>query len=189
MTTDSDSHVLRRQQALQRLEASRLKLRAQLLDLPEGGAEADGGHAHGMPRRLRVLWRALRRRLRAWPMAGVALAAVQGWWRKHPLRGGGELLAYELNTSLLPAVRRHPERALLIGATAGFGLVLLRPWRWPLVAGQLKPLPGRLGHWLLAQLSQAPLQALLSAALGVMAGRAAAAGADGSTAQTSPPPG
>ncbi|MDN3920650.1 hypothetical protein [Roseateles violae] len=160
-----------RRQALLRLEGSRARLRAQLLDLPGPGEAASA--RDGLSHRLQVLWRALRRRLQGSPMASLAMNSVQGWWQRHPLRAGSELLVHELNIGVAPALRRHPVRVLALAAAAGALVIWLRPWRWPLLRSQLRPLPRRLGHWLFAQLSHAPLQTLLTALLASLAGRAA----------------
>jgi hypothetical protein len=150
--------------ALERLAASRLRLRDQLLDVPPSRKDQP---EPGMllPRRLRALWRSARRHLRGSPLALMAVGSLQSWWQRHPWRITGELLARELHGALTPAVRRHPLATALLAGGLGLALMRCRPWRWPLVANQFRPLPSRIGHWLMHQLTQAPGQALLSSLL------------------------
>lgn len=162
--------------ALQRLAASRHQLRQQLLDLPNpADATAPAGSGfHVLPRRLRALWRSLRRQWRGSPMATIAMGATQNWWQTHPWRRNGELLAGELNHTVTPMLRRHPRAAIALAVGAGLALVVAKPWRWPLVAAQVRPLPRRVGRWMLSQLTQAPGQALLSALFLLIAGKVSA---------------
>ncbi len=64
------------------------------------------------------------------PGASLVGGVLQAWWRKQPLRVA-LLLAGETATVLVqPVARRHPY-ALVLGAAAAGGLmVLVRPWRW-----------------------------------------------------------
>ncbi len=154
-----------RQIALDRLAASRLRLRDQLLDVSPSREDHREPGMLPLPRRLRALWRSARRQLRGSPLALMAVGSLQSWWQRHPWRVTGELLARELHGALTPAVRRHPLAAALLAGGLGLALMRCRPWRWPLVANQFRPLPGRIGHWLMHQLTQAPGQALLSSLL------------------------
>ena len=156
--------------ALERLSASRTHLRRQLL--MHAGVDpngADGDRPFSIPRRVRALWRSLRRGLRGSPVAAVALTALQDWWRGHPWRATAELLAEELHATLTPIVRRHPLTTMLVSGALGLALVKGRPWRWPSVRRQLQPLPARLARWFFNQLGQAPGQALLSGLLIMLA--------------------
>jgi hypothetical protein len=148
----------RLQAALQQLEASRNALRHQLIPAtePEGGTGAGGPPRLADP--LRRLWRRLRLVTRHSPVAALLSHAMQGWWRRHPWRPTGLLLAHQVQ----PVVRRHPLASAAAAALLGAALVGLRPWQWRAVDAQLRPLPGRLGHWLLAQLSSAPMQLALA---------------------------
>lgn len=173
-----------RARALARLSASRLQLQATWLPpARERGGEGRGG------RRLGALWRRWRRQLGdvgQHPLLGMALQAVDGWWQANPWRGAGEAVAGELQHSLTPLVRRHPAVAIGLAAGAGALVAGLRPWRWPLVAEQLRPLPRRVGRWLLRQLGQAPIQSLITSL--VLAGGATAAAAN-AAADSEPAPG
>ncbi|WP_077035637.1 hypothetical protein [Pelomonas sp. KK5] len=167
--------------ALQRLAASRQQLRNELIELPDTTPH----HPLNIPRRLRALWRTLRRGLRGSPVAGVALTALQQWWEGHPWRATTELVAGELHAQVAPAVRRHPVAAMLLSAGIGLAVVAARPWRWHFVRRQVQPLPGRIVRWLFNQLGAAPGQALLSALL-VMLARQAQTRDEG--AAPAPPP-
>jgi len=173
MSTETASAPSPRQLALQRIGASRIQLRQQLLQLPRSEDAAGASAPLRLPRQLRLLWRGLRRQLRGSPLAGLALLAVQNWWQHHPWRSTGELVVRELNTSLLPVVRRHPLAAAAVAGGLGLMLVKTRPWRWALVRRQARPLPGRVLNWVFRQLSQAPAQALLSSLMMLLAGRMA----------------
>jgi hypothetical protein len=156
-----------RQRALARLAASRQRLQAAWLPKP---AAPGGGRG---PRRLTAIWRHWRRQLAGNAVVGLAFEAVADWWQANPWRAAGEAVAEELHQSLTPIVRRHPLASVVLVAAAAGAVAAARPWRWPLVAQQLKPLPGRAARWLLRQLSRAPLQSLIVGA--VLAGGGAAA--------------
>jgi hypothetical protein len=154
--------------ALDRLAKSRLRLRHQLIHEDPHRPGLLGGSLN-IPRRLRALWRTMRRSLRGSPVAAVALTAVQDWWQRHPWRTTGELVAEELNASLSPVVKRHPLATMLISGAVGLVIFTAKPWRWPSVRRQLQPLPGRVTRWMFHQLGQAPGQALLSGLLIMLA--------------------
>jgi len=181
------SSLEQRHLALQRLAASRQQLRQQLLDLPSPDTAAATSTLR-LPRRLRAVWRGLRSHWRGSPVAQMAMGAAQNWWQSHPWRRTSELLAGELNCTVTPLLRRHPRASLVLALGAGLAIAAARPWRWPLVAAQVRPLPRRAGRWLLSQLTQAPGQALLSALFLMLAGNlSAASGAPGSAAPMPPP--
>jgi len=164
-----DERERRRDAALQRLAQSRLRLRHELVDEPPGENGLPPYKGLNIPRRLRALWRTLRRSMRGSPMAAVAMTALQEWWRGHPWRTTGELVAEELHASLTPVVRRHPLAAVLVSGALGLAVMTGKPWRWPMVHRHLQPLPGRLMRWAFRQLGQAPGQALLSGLLIMLA--------------------
>lgn len=164
--------------ALARLAASREQLKYELL--PPTHEE----HAPGpLPRRVQALWRWLRRRLAGSPVLDMAVQTAQHWWQAHPWRATSELVAQELRASAVPVIRRHPLAAMLAAAGLGAALMIWKPWRWGLVRRQLRPLPRHAGRWLLRQLMQPSVQAMLagllvSAGLGRAAQQASAAVGD-----------
>jgi hypothetical protein len=105
----------------------------------------------------------------------MALTALQTWWHEHPLRVPSEALGNELRGSVGPVVRRHPIAAVLVASAAGAALVAWRPWRWPVVQRQIKPLPRSFGRWVFRQLSQPAVQAMLAAWLASSVSRGVAA--------------
>lgn len=167
-----------RAEALGRLELSRARLRHEMIPPPPARL-APGSP---LPTRLRALWRHWRRKSRAWPVMGLATAALGEWWHHHPWRPVGEMLAGEAQASTLPWLRRHPVAAVATAAALGAALVVSRPWRWPGVSERVRPMPRRLGRWLLRQVSQAPVQTALLSMLMLFLNKPSAADADG------PPP-
>jgi hypothetical protein len=156
--------------ALQRLALSRARLRVALMPPPEtSGADGDGNWAP--PRLLRQLWRHLRTAGRASPVVDLALGALQAWWFTRPWRSSLNGVRQNLETTVVPLVRRHPWAAVGVAAAAGAVVVVLRPWRWatlrsgwPLLrAGLVAQVVQQAAHW--------PWEAMLAA---VMAGLSAA---------------
>lgn len=150
--------------ALARLNASRQRLRQELL--PEADDDPAANDSHGglpLPRKLKAMFRHWRFKLRHMPVAGMALGALQTWWHQHPLRMPGEALGSELRHSVVPLVRKHPVATVLVASAAGAALVAWRPWRWPVVARQIKPIPRSFGRWIVGQLAQPAVQSMLAA--------------------------
>lgn len=146
--------------ALARLAASREQLKHELLPAPHEE------HAPGpLPRRVQALWRWLRRRFAGSPVLDMAVQTAQHWWRAHPWRSTGELVVQELHATAAPLIRRHPLAATLAAAGLGAALMIWKPWRWGLVRRQLQPLPRHAGRWLLRQLAQPSVQAMLAGLL------------------------
>lgn len=146
-----------RAEALARIERSRARLRLEMIPPPPAGPPMGSP----LPRRLRALWRHLRRRASGWPITGFAMAALGEWWHRQPWRPAGEMLVDEIQASALPWVRRHPVATVAAAAALGAAVVASRPWRWPGVAQRVRPVPRQLSRWLLRQFSQAPVQATL----------------------------
>jgi hypothetical protein len=167
--------------ALARLAASREHLKHELLPPPDNTRHGGGGMP--LPRPLQALWRWARRHFAGSPVMGMAAQAAQGWWRSHPWRSTSELVVQELHASATPLIRRHPLAATLGAAGLGAALMIWKPWRWGPVRRQLQPLPRHAGRWLLRQLAQPSVQAMLagllvSAGLGRAAHQASAAVGD-----------
>ncbi len=167
-----------RQHALARLQASRQRLQTLWVPPPP----ADSGKASRGPHRVAAWVRHWRRQLGDNPVAGLVMQAVDSWWQRNPWRQAGEAMAGELRQSILPIVRRHPVATVGLAAVAGAALIAARPWRWPLVARQLRPLPGHAGRWLLARLGQAPWQSIIAGLVLARGMTGSADGADGGVA-------
>jgi hypothetical protein len=157
------SSAERVEHALARIEGSRASLRAVLIP-PEPAANPDRGDrpTSGWSRRFADGWQHWRGALAEHPAVSVGMDAVQGWWKRQPLRPAVETAAGELRGAVAPLVRRHPVLAVAVAATIGAALVAGRPWRWPAVSRHLADAPQRAGRWVVHQLTQAPVQSLLA---------------------------
>lgn len=179
--------------ALQRLQASRRRLRAELLP-EDDDAHDDAASGHGRPRRRRwsTLWRRLRRRVASNPATAVALHALDGWWSRQPWRATAEAMAEHAEHVLVPWVRRHPALAVSVAGAAGAGLVLGRRRLGPFVRARLNALPSRLLHAAFGLLTQPAVQALLASWVLATATPCrddeAAAGETGGDGTAPPPP-
>ena len=176
---DSEARIA---QALLRLQASRVKLRAAMLPAPQPEASSGG---FGLPRRWRAMWRAWTRGGPLAAVAGTAMGSLRGWWRGQPWHSTTEWAGRAVLAEVAPLVRRHPLLAVMLGAGAGAALVAARPWRWTALSRQVRPLGGTLMRWTVAQLSQVPVQMALAAMLAQFVGDRARRQA---TAPPSPPP-
>ena len=69
-------------------------------------------------------------RIKHFPVIGVVLEALDGWWSNHPLRPVAQVAIEASNAVVQPLAKRSP-LVLVIGAAAvGAALVWSRPWRW-----------------------------------------------------------
>lgn len=176
------------QRALARLAASRQRLQSTWLPEPSSARTArTAGRAAGSQRLSRV-WRLWRRRLADVPVVGLALDAAESWWQNNPWRLAGQTVAGELDHALTPWIRRHPILTVALAAGAGYTLISTRAWAWPVVADQWRPLPRRVGRWLLHQISQAPLQSVMAGLVATAAVAGHRAGADEPDAPAPPVP-
>lgn len=157
--------------ALARLQATRQALRLELLPPAPAQDSADDAGA-GESLSLHRLWRRLRRWARSWAPGSVLVEAVEQTWRVHPLRPVGVAIAESYRSQVAPVLRKHPWVMVAVAAGLGAALVLGRRWHAPLLVSTLRPLPQRLGRWLLAQLTSAPVQTALAAWLMVRASSA-----------------
>jgi len=157
------SSAERVEHALARIERSRASLRTVLVP-PEPAAPAarQDGAPSGWSRRFADGWQHWREALSEHPAVAVAMDAVQGWWKRQPLRPAVETAAGELRGAIAPLVRRHPVLAVAVAATLGAALIAGRPWRWPALNRHLADAPQRAGRWVVHQLTQAPVQSLLA---------------------------
>jgi hypothetical protein len=65
-------------------------------------------------------------------------------------------------------IRRHPVAVVALAAGLGAAIVAGRPWRWPVVAARMRPMPGHVGRWALRQLTSPSVQAALLSLLVVL---------------------
>jgi hypothetical protein len=170
------------ERALARLHDTRQALRQELMPAPEA-AGADGSADPGSGLSLQRLWRRLRRWSRDWAPLSVLVAALEQTWRVHPLRPAGEAISEAYQSQVAPVLRKHPWAAVAVAAGLGALLMLGRRWHGPLLASTLRPLPQRLGRWLLLQLTSAPVQTALAGWLMMRAAKPA----DPRQAEATPP--
>lgn len=156
------SSAQRIEHALARIQGSRAALRAVLVPPEPAPAAQDDAAPSGWSRRFAEGWQHWRESLAEHPAVAVGMDAVQGWWKRQPLRPAVETAAGELRGAITPLVRRHPVLAVALAATLGAALVAGRPWRWPAVNRHLADAPQRAGRWVLHQLTQAPVQSLIA---------------------------
>jgi hypothetical protein len=158
------------QTALQRLAASRDRLRAALL--PRTADGGGGGVQGDRPHAARGLFKRLRAVLRAAPAHSAGRAAfdllareARRWWTRQPWHASAEVLGQAAIDSIGPLVRRHPAAAVAIAAAAGAALASVRPWRWRAVSTRVEPMGRQFGAWAWQQVQQAPVQVALASAL------------------------
>lgn len=108
---------LANQGALQRLEASRASLQAELRQYQPA---QDTTGAAGTPA---PAWST------ALPWLDTARRALRLWWRRHPARPVVDIAADAGEQALVPLVRLHPRASLALAMAAGAAMVVWRPWR------------------------------------------------------------
>lgn len=103
--------------ALQRIEASRASIRAELARL------RDPVDDHGdKPGDAAAWW------LR-FPLVRTTMRALRLWWRRHPARPAVDIASEAGAQALAPLVRSHPVGAVALAMLAGAAMVAWRPWR------------------------------------------------------------
>ncbi len=110
--------------AADRLAASRLRLRAALMDIahpPQRPSSFEG---------LRGLKAQLLDRIRAVPGADVLIQSIEGWWAQHPLHAVGIVANDAARRFILPAARTNPLAWIVGSLLVGALLVLSKPWKW-----------------------------------------------------------
>ena len=182
---ENQSQDTRLAQALARLQASRAQLRAAMLPPPPQQDSASPGFE--LPRRWRAMWRAWTRNGPLQLVAGTAMGAARSWWRKQPWQASTEWAGRAVWAETTPLIRRHPFLAVVLGVGAGAALVAARPWRWPAVNRSVRPLGGHVVSWVVAQLSQVPVQMALAALLAKFVAERMHGQADTPTAEPTPP--
>jgi hypothetical protein len=105
------------QSALQRLEASRASLQAELRHYQPA---QDTPAAAGV---LPPTWSS------ALPWFETARRALRLWWRRHPARPVVDIAADAGEQALVPLVRLHPLASVALAMAAGAAMVVWRPWR------------------------------------------------------------
>lgn len=107
------------QPALQRLQASRASIEAELRKL-DGRDDDDTASGRASPSPGSSATPAV--------FNGV-LRALRLWWRRHPARPVLDIATDAGSHALKPLVRRHPVASLSIAMAVGAAMVVWRPWR------------------------------------------------------------
>jgi hypothetical protein len=158
--------------ALQRLALSRSKLQAALLQPQQMADAADAADAAGgasAGRLVRRLWRQLRQAGRKSTVVDLALGALQSWWSTAPWRQAVNGARQNLETSVVPLVRRHPWAAVGVAAVTGALVMSLRPWRWVPVRGSWPLWRAGLVAKLAQQAMHLPWETMLAAVMAAVA--------------------
>jgi hypothetical protein len=167
-----------RRAPLQRLMASRARLRAELIPARRSGSAAPPSMAGDLPRRARALWRLLLSRGSGGAVFSSVANLLKTWWVHQPWHPTTEVLGHALAVEVSPWVRRHPVAAVVWGAGAGAAVAMARPWRWRIVNAQGRRWGLSAGRWAVHQLTQAPVQIAIAAALASWLERRAPARSD-----------
>jgi hypothetical protein len=167
-----------RREPLQRLMASRARLRAELIPARRFGAAASSSMEGDLPRRARALWRLLISRQGAGAVFSSAASLLKTWWVRQPWHATSELLGHAVVEEVSPWVRRHPVAAVALGAGAGAAVAMVRPWRWQVVNAQSRRMGRSVGRWAVHQLTQAPVQMAIAAAIATWLERRQPSGSD-----------
>lgn len=69
-------------------------------------------------------------RVKHFPVIGVVLEALDGWWSNHPLRPVAQVAVEASNAVVQPLAKRNPLILVMGAAAVGAALVWSRPWRW-----------------------------------------------------------
>lgn len=113
--------------AAERLDASRKRLRAALMEIahpPVKPSMLDGMGGFG------VFAHDLLDRLKGLPAAAIVIETLEHWWAEHPLHTAG-LVAEEASRRFVAPIARRNPYALIVGSiVVGAVFALSRPWRW-----------------------------------------------------------
>jgi hypothetical protein len=156
--------------ALQRLEASRASIHAELVKMQspdEASSPQSGGPSTGWPFSM--------------PLFDTATRALRLWWRRHPARPVVDIASDAGAQALKPLVRAHPVAAMALAMAAGAAMVVWRPWRSRVTAAVWAGLGAQLTSGLVSSvLNPGTLSALL--------GRWAQTTSSSSSSNTQAPP-
>jgi hypothetical protein len=153
----SPDHGDPRLPAVQRLAASRERLRVALYELsPPPEAAHDSSPS--------VLMTALM----AIPGVGLVVDAVRRWWTQHPLHLATLVAGSTARSAMKPMARRNPFALILAAAAIGGLLYWFKPWR-----GLLKPalLAGLVPHLVSRAMDHVPVEAWMAGVTGFFSER------------------
>lgn len=160
---EPDDHRLH---SLQRLMASRVRLRAALIPAnSHRGSAAHAGADGSIASRARALWRLVMTRSTGGSVVSTAATLLSSWWVRQPWHATTALLSDAVGREVSPWVKRNPLTAVALGACAGAAIAMARPWRSELVHSQTRIMGRSAGRWMFSQLTTAPMQMALAAAV------------------------
>jgi hypothetical protein len=110
--------------AADRLAASRLRLRAALMEI-----------AHPPPRPsvfdgLGGIKTQLFDKIKTLPGAALVIDSLESWWAQHPLHAAGIVAEEASRSFVLPAAQKNPLALVLGSVVVGALFVLSKPWKW-----------------------------------------------------------
>ena len=96
------------------------------------------------------------KRIRALPVAGLAVDTVESWWAKHPLHDATAMAGDASRAVMQPIARRNPLTLVFGSLLFGAFLVAFRPWRW---IGRSKVFAGLIPQFAALAIKRIPLKA------------------------------
>jgi hypothetical protein len=154
----------RRAASLQRLLASRERLRSALGPQRPRKGSNDTSATGGVLNRVRAWWQMLSGDSGA-AVFSTAAKLLEDWWARQPLRNSAEQLGQAVLGEVEPWVRRRPVAAVVLAMCAGAAVAAVRPWRWGLVQSQSQRASRTFKRWAVSQLLRAPVQMAIAGAL------------------------
>lgn len=109
-----------------RLAASRLRLRAALMDIAHPPPKPSLLDGVGMGQ----FKEQLLDRVRSLPGAAIVLETLERWWAEHPLRTAGTVAGEASRRIVMPIAQKNPIALLVGAAVVGALFIVSRPWRW-----------------------------------------------------------
>ena len=112
--------------AAERLDASRKRLRAALMEIAHPPAKPSMLDGLG----LGSFAGDIVNRLKGFPIAAVVIETLEHWWAEHPLHTAGIVAEQASRKFVAPIAQRNPYALVLGSVVVGAVLALTRPWRW-----------------------------------------------------------
>ena len=145
--------------AIERIEASRARLRLAMAPPPAPASEARDDS-----------WLA---KLKHLPAVDLVTDALRDWWSRHPLRPF-TLVAVEASDAVVkPLARRHPLALVLVAGVVGAALAWSRPRRWIFRSALFAGLIPQLASQLVSKMPIESWMNVLGAAVSATRGKAA----------------
>lgn len=106
-------------EAVDRIEASRARLKLAMSPPPPAADDRAGLHAPSWLHRLTDL-----------PLVAAVIESVTSWWSHHPLRPVVSVANEASSAVVKPLAQRNPLTLVLVAGVVGAALAWTRPWRW-----------------------------------------------------------